>query len=94
MHELLTSGIKTTAKDLTGGEHSELDAARDREIRMNGLESRARETLMARRLRARVTRGDWVVLELVDAYETAGNQLYRLAEALGDDALPSARVAV
>jgi hypothetical protein len=24
------------------------------------------------------------VLELVDAYETAGNQVYRLAEALGE----------
>ena len=45
---------------------------------MNALEARARAALLVAR---GGTRKDLGVLELADAYETAGNQLYRLAEA-------------
>jgi hypothetical protein len=45
---------------------------------MNALEARARAALL---VAGGGTRKDLGVLELADAYETAGNQLYRLAEA-------------
>ena len=48
---------------------------------MNALEARARAALLEG---SGGTRKDLGVLELADAYETAGNQLYRLAEAAAE----------
>jgi Na+/phosphate symporter len=78
MHGLLSEGLDLVMAAIAEGTPLELDGARAREIQMNGLEARARATLLAG---GAGTRKDLGVLELADAYETAGNQLYRLAEA-------------
>jgi hypothetical protein len=51
---------------------------------MNGLEARARRALLSHEPKNLAVRVQLGVLELVDAYETAGNQVYRLSEALGE----------
>ena len=56
---------------------------------MNGFEARARDALLGDERESSIVRRHLGVLELVDAYETAGNQLYRLAEALGETYGPS-----
>jgi hypothetical protein len=81
IHELLTEGLTAVMDAIGAGTELDMEAARAREIRMNGLEARARAGLLAGGDR---TRNDLGVIELVDAYETAGNQLYRLAEAVAD----------
>ncbi|MES1204496.1 MAG: hypothetical protein ABUS79_01040, partial [Pseudomonadota bacterium] len=106
MHSLLAQGVESLHVVLDGEGVVDLEEARAREIRMNGIEARARSVLLRQgsqaswaawevpsdspaarpigdRERAAV-RNDLGVLELVDAYETAGNQVYRLAEALSD----------
>lgn len=92
MQTLLGEALTDAAASLEAGTGADLDAFRDREIRMNAIEAKARATLVEPRgdapaypmdLRARLG-----VLELIDACEVAGNQVYRLAQALGDaDAL-------
>jgi hypothetical protein len=62
----------------------DLELARAREIRMNGLEARVRRALLADERSNLAVRLQLAVLELVDAYETAGNQVYRLSETLGE----------
>jgi Na+/phosphate symporter len=78
MHGLLSEGLGLVMAAITEGTPLDLEGARAREIWMNGHEARARAALLAGGGR---TRKDLGVLELADAYETAGNQLYRLAEA-------------
>ena len=78
MHGLLSDGLGLVVAAIAGGAPLDLDGARAREIRMNALEARARAALL---VAGGGTRKDLGVLELADAYETAGNQLYRLAEA-------------
>jgi phosphate:Na+ symporter len=78
MHGLLSEGLGLAMAAIAGRAPLDLEAARGREIRMNGLEARARAALLAG---GGGTRKDLGVLELADAYETAGNQLYRLVEA-------------
>ena len=78
MHGLLSEGLGLVMAAIAAGTPLDLDGARAREIQMNGLEARARAALLAG---GAGTRKDLGVLELADAYETAGNQLYRLAEA-------------
>ncbi len=78
MHGLLSDGLALVVAALAGGAPIDLDGARAREIQMNALEARARAALL---VAGGGTRKDLGVLELADAYETAGNQLYRLAEA-------------
>ena len=73
----------------------DIDEARAREIEMNGQEARARGALLAGSPRAGAPLANEIgVLELVDAYEIAGNQLYRVAEALGADDAHAAMAAV
>ena len=56
---------------------------------MNGQEARARNALLLADRGAGDTLASEVgVLELVDAFESAGNQLYRAAEALAEDVEP------
>ena len=62
---------------------------------MNGQEARARGALLAGSPQAGAPLANEIgVLELVDAYEIAGNQLYRVAEALGEGDADVATVAV
>jgi hypothetical protein len=78
MHGLLSESVDALLTLLRERNGLDLDAVRSREIQMNGLEARARN-----QLRKTVAVGSHLrVLELVDAYESCGNQLYRLAEAL------------
>jgi len=76
-------------------ERIDLDEARAREIEMNGQEARARSALLAVGPRAAEALANEIgVLELVDAYEVAGNQLYRVAEALSEGDAHAAMAAV
>jgi hypothetical protein len=82
MQELLVEGLSAQAAALEARVPPDLEASRAREIRMNGLESRARTALLSGAHES--IANHLAVLELVDAYEASGNQLYRLAEALGE----------
>jgi hypothetical protein len=86
MQALLLRGLAAIGESLDGGPGVDLEQARGREIEMNGYEARARGAVLAA---ANPRAGEALaseigVLELVDAYETAGNQLYRVAEALSE----------
>jgi hypothetical protein len=84
LHDLLDAGLQAVTTALATGAEIDLEAARAREIRMNGIEARARSG-----------RAQPAVLKVVDAYESAGNQAYRLAELIGEvpalDAVDGAR---
>jgi hypothetical protein len=84
MQALFSEGLAALGTGLETGAEVDLEAARAREIRMNGLEARARDALLAADREPAAVARHLAVLELVDAYETAGNQVYRLAEALGE----------
>ena len=62
----------------------DLDSARAREIRLNGLEARSRGGALLGSRETLGLRSHLGVLELVDAYESAGNQIYRLSEAVSE----------
>jgi phosphate:Na+ symporter len=89
MHALLASGLSAAKAALRERENVDLDAALAREIRMNALEARARTALQAGVRDPVAVQRRLGLLELVDAYETAGNQLYRMMEALADWAVPT-----
>jgi hypothetical protein len=88
LHAMLTEGIDELVNELRTGGTPDLDAARAREIRLNAAESESRQGLLVD-----ADRGESSSLialrlnssELVNAYETVGNHLYRLNEALGAD---------
>jgi Na+/phosphate symporter len=83
VHNLLLDGLATAALALGTGRAPDLDAARAREIRLNAIEAETRHALLADPggdLALRLNSG-----ELVNAYETVGNHLYRLHEALAAD---------
>ena len=88
LHALLLEGLDTLVAELRTGAVPDLDAARAREIRLNAAESESRQGLLVD-----ADRGESSSLialrlnssELVNAYETVGNHLYRLNEALGAD---------
>lgn len=82
MQALLQEGLSAQADALETRTSADLEASRGREIRMNGLEARARTAVLSGAHES--IANHLAVLELVDAYEAAGNQLYRLAEALGE----------
>jgi hypothetical protein len=84
MHELLVEGLSGVRAALATDTPLDVELARAREIRMNGLEARTRGGAMFGSREALGMRSHLGVLELVDAYESAGNQVYRLAEALGE----------
>jgi phosphate:Na+ symporter len=95
MHALLVRGLDAISVSLDQQERIDLDEARAREIEMNGQEARARSALLAVGPRAADTLANEIgVLELVDAYEVAGNQLYRVAEALSEGDAQAAIAAV
>jgi hypothetical protein len=84
IQQLLREGVTDAAATLKAEIVADLDAFRDREIRMNGIEARARGTLVEPHEDASLLRSRLGVLELIDACEVAGNQIYRFAQALGD----------
>jgi hypothetical protein len=85
LHGLLLEGIEELAAQVKTGATPDLDGARAREIRLNATESDSRQGLLVDAdkgepsgliaLRLNST-------ELINAYETVGNHLYRLNEAL------------
>jgi hypothetical protein len=85
VHQLLIEGLGALEAPLGGSNAADLDAARAREIRLNAIESQARQELLlhveagedARAVSLRLNQ-----TELVNAYESVGNHLYRLHEAL------------
>lgn len=82
MHELLCDGLAQLSQQLSEGGVCDADDARGREIEMNRLEARARGATLAR-FRSDAQLGDGLpLLALSDAYEVAGNQLFRMAEVL------------
>jgi hypothetical protein len=84
MHALLVEGSKEVLGAVSTQESIDLDQARAREIRLNGLEARSRGGALLGSREALGVRSHLGVLELVDAYESAGNQVYRLSETLSD----------
>jgi Na+/phosphate symporter len=85
LHALLAEGIEELAEHIKNGTTPDLDDARAREIRLNATESESRQGLLvdadkgepSGMLALRLNSS-----ELINAYETVGNHLYRLNEAL------------
>jgi phosphate:Na+ symporter len=82
MHELLLEAVNTAIRAIEAQDRVDVEAARAREIRLNALEAQSRRTALE-------SSGDSIViqvrldtLEVLDAYERAGNHMYRLAETL------------
>jgi hypothetical protein len=90
MHALLSEGIEALLTLLRERGGLDLDSVRAREIQMNALEARARNQLLEGGREPGGVGSHLRVLELVDAYEGSGNQLYRLAEALEESVEASA----
>jgi hypothetical protein len=88
LHTLLVQGIDELARQLAAGVPPDLDEARAREIRLNATESESRQGLL---VDADKGEADGMIAlrlnssELVNAYETVGNHLYRLNEALASE---------
>jgi Na+/Pi-cotransporter len=82
MHELLVSSGVAIRDALQGHAPVDLEAARASEIAMNALEARLRKGVLEGD--PQTVRRHLLVLKLADAYEAAGNQLYRLSEALAE----------
>jgi hypothetical protein len=83
MHELLLQAVDAASVSIQNRQRVELAAARAREIRLNALEAKARRAVLGDEDGGIVEQVRLDILELLDAYEGAGNHLYRLAEALG-----------
>jgi hypothetical protein len=81
---LFAQGLQALAASLDRRATIDLEQARGREIEMNGCDARARNALLAPNQEPSVVATHMGVIELVDAYEIAGNQAYRLAEALAN----------
>ena len=82
MHELLCEGLHQLIEQLRHGGSCDADDARGREIEMNRCEARTRIATLAQ-FRSAAPLGDSLpLLALSDAYEVAGNQLFRMAEVL------------
>jgi hypothetical protein len=85
LHRLLLEGIDELAEQLAQDITPDLDGARAREIRLNATESESRQGLLVDADRGEPSGMIALRLnssELVNAYETVGNHLYRLNEAL------------
>jgi hypothetical protein len=81
---LFAEGLQALAASLDKRVAIDLEMARGREIEMNSCDARARNGLLSADLEPAVISTHLGVIELVDAYEIAGNQAYRLAEALAN----------
>jgi hypothetical protein len=84
MQSLLDSGIEALRQSLRTATPLDLDAAREREIGINAIEAQVRAELPALHARPDTDLRLLGLLRVIDAYEGAGNQVYRLAEVLGE----------
>ena len=85
LHGLLDAGLDALIGELRAGVTPDLEAARAREIRLNATESESRQGLLIDAQRGEASGMIALRLnssELVSSYETVGNHLYRLNEAL------------
>mgnify|MGYP003471371500 CR=1 FL=1 len=87
MHSLLAEGLDSLRASLTKRSAADADEIRTREIELNLLESEARRTLLHALLAARPLQESLELLALSDAYEVAGNQLFRMADILEQGSL-------
>jgi Na+/phosphate symporter len=85
LHQLLSESLSAARESLGQGRPLDLDAARGREIQMNRIEASARSLLLTEDSQADPGESQLSLLQVVDAYEASGNQVYRLAEQLGDE---------
>jgi hypothetical protein len=92
MHGALLDSLAALKESLETRTPPDIEAARAREIIMNGLEARARGAALVVGPADGTRRVEAHLLDLIDAYEAAGNQAYRLAEVLGRPNLPDALV--
>lgn len=82
LHRLLSEGLEAARASLFSREPLDLESARAREIHINRLEADARGQLLDAERAPVLIERHVHVLQVVDAYEASGNQLYRLAEIL------------
>jgi len=89
MQDLLLLGLSLLADSVQAGVALELESARAREIQMNMIEARTRAALIADQRRHGSEQRRFGLLKVIDGYESAGNQVYRLAELLSELYMPS-----
>jgi Na+/phosphate symporter len=82
MHALLAEGLESLRLQLARRSSVDADESRAREIEMNLLEAEARRALLDALLASRPLHENLELLALSDAYEVAGNQLFRMADIL------------
>jgi Na+/phosphate symporter len=82
LHQLVSEGLSATRASLSSREPPDLDEARTREIKINRLESHARRMSHAAAASAPFIEQHLHMLQVIDAYEVVGNQVYRLTEAM------------
>src|SRR5690606_6627003 len=83
LHRLVSEGLEAARASLMSREPVDLDSARAREIRINRLEADARGVLLDAARAPVLIERHLQVLQVVNAFEVSGNQVYRLAEILG-----------
>lgn len=89
LHTLVSEGLSTTSSCLTEQRAPDLDKARAREIKINRLEAHARGVLLEAAPTPQLVERRLQVLQVIDAYEVVGNQVYRLTESVGSNTLPA-----
>jgi Na+/phosphate symporter len=82
MHQLLLEAVDASLAAIEKHERIDQEAARAREIRLNALEAQSRRTALESSGDSLVIQVRLDTLEVLDAYERAGNHMYRLAETL------------
>jgi hypothetical protein len=89
LHALVSEGLSATGVCLTEQQSPDLDKARAREIKINRLEAHARGVLLEAAPTPQLVERRLQVLQVIDAYEVVGNQVYRLTESVGENTLPA-----
>jgi hypothetical protein len=82
LHGLVSEGMAEVERHLVATSPPDLEAALAREIRANGLEARARRTLLEHTEAGPLRADDLHMLEIADAYEVVANHVYRITEIL------------
>lgn len=87
LHELVAEGLSVTRTSLLARESPDLDQARAREIKINRLESHARRMPRESGSSPQLIEQHVHMLQVIDAYEVVGNQVYRLTEAINQNSV-------
>jgi Na+/phosphate symporter len=83
LHDLVLEGHEVVVDDVRAGREPDLEAARAREIRLNALEAAHRREVVETLEEDGETASPRLLLsDLVAAYETVGNHLFRVTSAL------------